>query len=561
MVAIKVLSLDPLDVEDKSTDPQEIFMREARAAGRLSHPGIVTIHDALEDPETKNNYIVMEFIPGQTLEEILISLPPLTDEKCLDILRQIAEALEYAHKQNIIHRDLKPANILLTEDGRTKITDFGIAKILALEGAKRTSSIMGTPSYMSPEQLTGGDIDARSDIFSLGILAYLMLTGVKPFPGDTAAVMFKIVYEDPVPPSQLKPGLTPGHDYLVLRSLVKNRTKRYASARDFLDDLDDVRHGRPPRSESKFPLSEIHAGERTMAMKGVPLPLAKHKAEAERGRKKAWENLGGAAAGVILLVLLGGGYLLFRSRENSPPPTPQVAVNPPAVQPQQTSPPPATAVNSSTATPANSNAEGGKDKVTKAGGTSDSTKSKALPVKKSAGDLNSQPSASAKPQKGTTGKEVSGQPLATAGNALAAGTTTVKPTGAPPITSNSSPGTSTEGGRAILLYCKYELKEAELTVSGDSGVVYQGKLEGKKKGRIFGINIKSGYAGTLSQPIKIPAGTKNLSVHVVSEEGGVDLTRKTPVATPSTTTPTLQVSVSEDKITLRWAASAQKQEQ
>src|SRR5439155_9568583 len=128
-------------------------------------------------------YIVMEFIPGQTLEKVLNTGPPMTIEKCLDIIGQIAEALEYAHKQNIIHRDLKPANILLTEDGRAKITDFGIAKIMALEGAKRTAAIMGTPSYMSPEQLTGGEVDARSDVFSLGVLAYLMLTGEKPFAG------------------------------------------------------------------------------------------------------------------------------------------------------------------------------------------------------------------------------------------------------------------------------------------------------------------------------------------------------------------------------------------
>jgi serine/threonine protein kinase len=561
LVAIKVLSLDPLDIEDKSADPQEIFMREARAAGRLSHPGIVTIHDALEDPETKKNYIVMEFIPGQTLENILIAGPPLTVEKCLDILRQIAEALDYAHKQNIIHRDLKPANILLTEDGRTKITDFGIAKIMAREGAKRTSSIMGTPSYMSPEQLTGGDIDARSDVFSLGILAYLILTGVKPFPGDTAAVMFKIVYEDPVPPSELKPGLGPGHDYLVLRSLVKNRTKRYASAREFLDDLDDVQNGRAPRSEAKSPLSGIRAGERTMAMKGVPRPLVKHPGEGAQGKKKAWEILGGAAAALALVILLGGGYLLFRNREKSSPQATPVAMTSPPVQATTTAPPPVTAPRSSIVTPSVPKPDEGKDKNSKGGTAADSTKPKAQPVKIPAGEAGAQssiPGGAAKTQKNPAGKDGTAQPPTSPAKTLAATTTPAKSAVARPTTNNSSPATNAGGARAIQLSCKFELKEADLTVSGDGGVIYKGKLEGKKKGGFLHLNIKGGYGGILSSPITIPAGTKNLSVHVLSSGEGVDLTRRTSVAPPSTGTPTLQVSVSEDKITLHWAAPPQK---
>ena len=560
LVAIKVLSLDPLDIEDKSADPQEIFMREARAAGRLSHPGIVTIHDALEDPETKNNYIVMEFIPGQTLEEILISTPPLTVEKCLDILRQIAEALDYAHKQNIIHRDLKHANILLTGEGRTKITDFGIAKIMAREGAKRTAAIMGTPSYMSPEQLTGGEIDARSDVFSLGILAYLMLTGVKPFPGDTAAVMFKIVYEDPAPPSQLKPGLSPGHDYIVLRSLVKNRMKRYASARDFLDDLDDVQHGRAPRSEAKFPLAEIRAGERTKAMKGVPRPLVKPQAEGAPGRKRSWENLAGAAAALLLVVLLGGGYMLFRRQTPSPAPVPQAAVTSPPVQANTAAPRSVTAPSSSLVTPTVVKPDAGKDKTSKGEAAADSTKPKEQPVKKSKVEAGTDPHTSSGPpkaQEASTGKKGTAQPASPPPKTLAT-TPPAKPAAALPATNGSTPAVNAAGARAIQLACKFELKEAELTVSADGSVIYKGKLEGKKKGGFLHLNIKGGFGGALSTPLTIPAGTKNLSVHVLSAEEGVDLTRKTPVAPTAMATPTLQVSVSDEKITLHWAAAAQK---
>ena len=143
----------------------------------------------------------MELVAGRTLEKMLAGRARRSKpHKPCDITRQVAEGLDYAHRQQVIHRDLKPANILVTEDGRAKITDFGIAKITAREGVVRTLGVMGTPSFMSPEQVTGMDIDARSDLFSLGIILYLMLTGQKPFLGDSATVMFKIAYSDPVLP-------------------------------------------------------------------------------------------------------------------------------------------------------------------------------------------------------------------------------------------------------------------------------------------------------------------------------------------------------------------------
>ena len=216
-------------------------MREVRAAGRLAHPSIVTIYDAFDDQENQTSCIVMELVPGVTLEKILESGHPLTTEQTLSIVRQVAEGLDYAHRNQVIHRDLKPANILVTEDGRAKITDFGIAKVLAREGVARTVGIMGTPSYMSPEQVKGGEIDARTDIFSLGIMIFTMLTGKKPFSGNTAAVMFKIVYEEPPVPSSLNPQLTPAHDYVVRKCLAKDRNQRYSSARELLGDLDDLR--------------------------------------------------------------------------------------------------------------------------------------------------------------------------------------------------------------------------------------------------------------------------------------------------------------------------------
>ncbi len=158
-------------------------------------------------------------------------------------------------------------------DGRAKITDFGIAKVLAREGVARTVGVMGTPSYMSPEQVKGGEIDARTDIFSLGIIIFTMLAGRKPFLGNTAAVMFKIVYEEPPAPSSLNPQLTPAHDYVVKKCLAKDRNLRYSSARDLLGDLDDLQHGRAPRSQAMAPAPAAPAVpaaaprlERTLAM-------------------------------------------------------------------------------------------------------------------------------------------------------------------------------------------------------------------------------------------------------------------------------------------------------
>ena len=173
-VALKVISLSA-STEVGPSNPQQMFMREVRAAGRLAHHSIVTIHDAFDDPETQTSCIVMELVPGLTLEKMIESGSVITMDQALDIIRQVAEGLDYAHRNQVIHRDLKPANILVTEDWRAKITDFGIAKVLAREGVARTVGIMGTPSFMSPEQVKGGEIDARADIFSLGIIIFTLL--------------------------------------------------------------------------------------------------------------------------------------------------------------------------------------------------------------------------------------------------------------------------------------------------------------------------------------------------------------------------------------------------
>jgi serine/threonine-protein kinase len=333
LVALKVLSLASSS-EPGASELPENFMREARAAGRLTHPAIVTIHDAFVDPETKSSCIVMELVSGQTLEKILLQGARLPLEKALDITRQVAQGLDYAHRQQVIHRDLKPANVLVSEEGQAKLTDFGIAKVIAQESAQRTAALMGTPSYMSPEQVTGKELDARSDLFSLGILFYLMLTGQRPFTGDTAAIMFKIAYEDPVPPSRLNPQLTRAHDFLALRLLAKDRAQRYVSAGEFLDDLSDVQTGRPPRSQASLPLQKLPAGELTLAVQPI-MP----RSPTSTARRAKWSFKQVAAIACAALLILGTGLGLgiwkLRWQGSSPPSAPPTA---PVVWPKRAAP-------------------------------------------------------------------------------------------------------------------------------------------------------------------------------------------------------------------------------
>ena len=262
---ISVLGATPADQEEY----RHRFFREAQAAGKLAHPGIVIIYDVGEDEPTHTPFIVMEFIPGRTLDE-LAGGGALGVDTALDLVRQVAEALDYAHSQGIIHRDIKPANILVTDDGRAKITDFGIAK-LTLSEFTLPGQVLGTPTHMSPEQLQGEPVTGRSDLFSLGVILYSLLASEKPFSGDTVtSVTFQVVYKDPPPVTQKNAALRPEFDLVLARALAKDPAQRYTRGRDFAQDLDDLRHGRPPRWAGSGTLPG--AADRTVARGTVPVP-------------------------------------------------------------------------------------------------------------------------------------------------------------------------------------------------------------------------------------------------------------------------------------------------
>jgi serine/threonine-protein kinase len=251
VVAVKTISLAGQPPEEER-EYRERFLREAEAAGRLSHPGIVTIFDVGEEPETRAPYIVMEFVGGQSLEKLLLrddSRLPL--ETALQLALELAEALDCAHGQGVVHRDLKPANILLTEDGRAKIADFGVAK-LNLANHTLAGRALGTPAYMSPEQLNGEAVDGRSDLFSLGVVLYTVLTGFRPFQGNSAlTVSFKVVNRDPVPATALNTDLPPGLDYIIARAMAKDAAQRYQRGMEMVLDIQELREGREPWSKAK----------------------------------------------------------------------------------------------------------------------------------------------------------------------------------------------------------------------------------------------------------------------------------------------------------------------
>src|SRR5882724_8993452 len=224
-VAIKTIQFGPTRKPEELERMRERLFREARSAGILSHPGIVTIYDV--DQQEGLAYIAMEYVDGPTLEQLLSGSGSLPSERMFSILGQTAVALDYAHSKGIVHRDIKPANIMVTADGTSKITDFGIAKITASEHLTMTGSIVGTPHYMSPEQVQGQAVDGRSDQFSLCVIAYEMLTGEKPYTGEhLTTVVYKMVAEEPAAPRRLNPTLTPAIEAVVRKALAKRPDAR-----------------------------------------------------------------------------------------------------------------------------------------------------------------------------------------------------------------------------------------------------------------------------------------------------------------------------------------------
>ena len=236
-VAIKTVSM--------SLDPQEMaeyegrFYQEAKAAGSLNHPNVVTIYDVGKSGNLA--YMAMEFLQGEELRSLMAAGQPLPITRAVDIAAQVAEGLAYAHQNGVVHRDVKPANIMLSVTGRAKITDFGIARMRSAEVKTQTGIVLGSPRYMSPEQVAGKRAEPRSDIFSLGVILYEMLTGKPPFTGeDVTSVMFQIMNLVPPPPSSINARVPEVLDFIVAKAIAKVFDDRYAGADELAKDLREV---------------------------------------------------------------------------------------------------------------------------------------------------------------------------------------------------------------------------------------------------------------------------------------------------------------------------------
>ncbi len=304
-VAIKVL----LPQFARDTSFVHRFRREAQAAARLNQPNIVGVYDSGSDDDTQ--YIVMEFIEGRTLAEFMSAGRRPTPVQAAEIAQKIAAAIAAAHAQGVIHRDIKPGNVMVTRDGTVKVMDFGIARMLGPETAPQTSAVLGTASYLSPEQAQGTPVDARTDIYSLGAVLYELLTGRPPFTGDSSvAVAYKQVNETPELPSSLNPDVSPSMDAVVMKALSKNPSNRYQSAEEFSADLARVIAGQQVEAT---PLMPALAGGATQVISRPPAHTAvlPPTEEPEGSGRKVWL---GVLIGLLLFALLAaGGYLIVSS--------------------------------------------------------------------------------------------------------------------------------------------------------------------------------------------------------------------------------------------------------
>ena len=313
-VAVKILR------PDLAKDPsfQARFRREAQSAAALNHPNIVAVYDTGEDVLTSPDgertvvpYIVMEYVDGMTLRQLLASGRRLLPERALEITAGVLSALDYAHRHGIVHRDIKPANVMLTRTGDVKVMDFGIARAINDVGSTMTatSAVMGTAQYLSPEQARGEVVDARSDLYSTGVLLYELLTGRPPFRGDSpVSIAYQHVSEMPLPPSQVDPGVTPEVDAVVLHALAKRTDDRYQTAADFRADVERAIAGSPVTAA--IPALNV---DRTQMMPAVDAAGVAHYEpmyDSSRARRRRgigfWAlSLVGIAAAIIGALLIG----------------------------------------------------------------------------------------------------------------------------------------------------------------------------------------------------------------------------------------------------------------
>ncbi len=311
IVAVKVMHKGLAD------DPTfvERFTREAKSAAKVAGPEVVAVHDTGTDPETGIAYLVMEHIRGQNLRQLLLTTGPLSPSRAVAVMEPVLRALASAHAAGIVHRDVKPENVLMGDDGRIKVADFGLARAVASTAVTQTTThVMGSVAYLAPEQVEKGTADERSDVYAAGVLLWELLTGAPPHQGETlASVLHKHVNEDVPAPSTVVDGIPPALDLLVVRATQRDATQRPKDAGEFLTELQAVKATLPVAA----PMPPAAQQTRTIA---VPRVVDKTPTTAVARPRKSRRGLIGVAVLLVLALLaLGGGYYLGSYRYTHAP--------------------------------------------------------------------------------------------------------------------------------------------------------------------------------------------------------------------------------------------------
>ena len=319
-VAIKTIRADRLGGTE-SANVVARFRSEAQAAGRLSHPNIVAIYDFDIDGDTW--FIAMESIKGRELKEYFDANERFAMPDIVRIMTQVLGALDYSHKNGVIHRDIKPANIFILADGTAKVADFGIARIES-STLTQVGDVLGTPAYMSPEQIMGLPVDGRSDLFSAGVLLYQFLTGERPFAGSANTTMQKVLKEEPLPPSSLNVQLPAAMDAVVRKALAKKPAERFQSAQEFIAALQAASADDPDATVRAAPPAATIAPTAAVARPSTAAPGVAHR-PAPAAAKKPQTTAIAVVVGVLVLAGIAGAWMLS---QRSPGGAPVVAQAP-----------------------------------------------------------------------------------------------------------------------------------------------------------------------------------------------------------------------------------------